>query len=335
MTGNGVPYFALAAVAVITYVFFAKYHVFFANNVGSDEDASASSGSRVSQPVVSTRGGGRAPPHRPSSVITSPMLHACLEASWVNDTYYYEINSDPSNDANGTSYERYLVEDGMDSFVDRNWFAALRVPEGSLSWNQGLQFADAMQSRGMWPPYQDSTEWASIVYDEESGEYNLTFTAVNGSEMEYVFSTQQCRSKETGVPTEPQEPSATPAPGPMLHACLSTLIWNYTYNLEIKSDPSNVAHGTLFERYVEDSGMNIFVDDNRFAALRIPEGNEPWNQRIQFADAMQLRGAWPYMDETEWASIVYDDESGELTLKFNATTDGEHHQYMFRTSQCK
>jgi hypothetical protein len=88
-------------------------------------------------------------------------------------------------------------------------------------------------------------------------------------------------------------------------------------------------------RYVVIDGVDTFVDSNAFAALRQPDGNLPWNQGIQFADAMQSRDVWINKEATTSATIRHDDATGEDTLTFKTTIDGGAQDLIFRTSQCR
>jgi hypothetical protein len=120
-------------------------------------------------------------------------LHVCLQASSGGFTYYYVITSNPANDAAGTTFSRYLVTGAVDSFVDNNAFAALKSPPGNAAWHQGIQFAGAMQVRGVWINVEATTA-ATIKHDNASGEDTLTFvTTVNGRPQDYKFRSSQCR----------------------------------------------------------------------------------------------------------------------------------------------
>jgi hypothetical protein len=271
---------------------------------------------------------------QPDTVAPSSILHVCLEASSAGHTFFYEIHSDRANDANGTIFDRYMVADGVDTFVDSNAFAALRLPDGNLSWHQGIQFTEAMISRGVWIN-KEATTSASIEHDDASGDDALTFrTTVNGAAQDYVFRSSQCRAAATDIPSEGQQPD-TVAPSAILHACLEASSAGHTFFYEIHSDRANDAAGTTFDRYIVADGVDAFVDSNAFAALRLPDGNLSWHQGIQFTEAMISRGVWINKEATTSASIEHDDASGEDTLTFRTTVNGAAQDYVFTSSQCR
>jgi hypothetical protein len=292
-----------------------------------------------------------APPNTTSSPSTSPVLHSCLQTSSAGNDYYYQIVSDPSNDASGTTFYRYLVVDGVDSFVDSNQFAALQRPVNPRRpWYQGIEFTDTMQQLGVWVSAERTT-LASFEHDEASGENTLTFfTTVNGAPQHYMFRTTNCRNPVTAVPTGPQNitdarlkasavdvafSSNPPLSGWVLYACLQTSLGGKDYLYEVFSDPSNDAGGTTFDRYLVEGGVDSFVDSNQFAALREPDGDLPWHQGVQIVEAMQSRGAWINVEPTTSASIEHDDVSGDVTLTFHTTLHGKPETFAFSTSKCR
>jgi hypothetical protein len=126
-------------------------------------------------------------PQQPDTEPPAASLHVCLQASSGGFTYYYEITSNPANDAHGTTFDRYRVNGAVDSLVDSNTFAALRMPPEDAPWHQGIQFADSMQSRGVWINVEPTT--AAWISDD-----TLTFqTTVNGRAQLYIFRASQCR----------------------------------------------------------------------------------------------------------------------------------------------
>jgi hypothetical protein len=135
---------------------------------------------------------------QPDTQLPSPngaILHACLQASVSGKDYFYEVFSDPENDASGTTFDRYLVEGGVDSFVDSNQFAALREPDGDLPWHQGVQIVEAMRSRGAWINAEPTTS-ASIEHDDGTGDVTLTFHTTLHGKSEFLFS---CGTKHTSM----------------------------------------------------------------------------------------------------------------------------------------
>jgi hypothetical protein len=261
---------------------------------------------------------------------------ACLQASSGGHWWYYHVRSS----ASGTTLDRWIIN-GAASYVDRNSYAAFHLPEGGRSaWDEGVAFAATMQTRNAWLNSEpiNSATW---LYNGDAGQDTMTWkTTVAGRPQDYIFRTSQCLNLSppapaTDVPSEGQQPD-TEAPAPsVLHACLEASSGGRNYFYEIHSDRANDVAGTRLDRYLVADGVDSLVDSNAFAALRQPDGNLPWNQGIQFTDAMQSRGVWINVEATKSATIEHDDASGEDTLTFRTTVNGAAQDYVFRSSQCR
>jgi hypothetical protein len=146
----------------------------------------------------------------------SGVYRACIQASSGGHTWYYDIRSDPSNEASGTTMERWTL-DGTPTRVDSNTYAAFHKPvEGSTTWDEGVSFAAAMQSRQVWLN-TEQTSGATWTTDASSGAITWTFhTTVNGGAQEYIFTTAQCQDRspsgsETDAPAPTEAPATTTA----------------------------------------------------------------------------------------------------------------------------
>jgi hypothetical protein len=102
-----------------------------------------------------------------------------------NNGWFYELRSDPS----GTTLDRYQGE----TFVDRQTYAAFHRPAaGTVTWDEGVAFAAAMQTRNAWLN-TEQTSAATWFEDSVTGNDRFTwFTTVNGAPTEFIFATEAC-----------------------------------------------------------------------------------------------------------------------------------------------
>ncbi len=99
--------------------------------------------------------------------------------------WFYDLRSD----ASGTTLDRYQGS----TFVDRQTYAAFNRPAaGTTTWDEGVAFAAAMQTRNAWLN-TEATSSASWFGDGSTGNDRFTFvTTVNGQPVQYVFATEAC-----------------------------------------------------------------------------------------------------------------------------------------------
>ena len=143
----------------------------------------------------------------PSTTSTPPSgpansAHVCLTYGMSSaGAIFYDITVDPTDDAMGTTLDRYDLSTNPPSFIDRNKYAALRqMDPPSAMWGNGVAYAATMQTRHAWPNMEPNTEayWNVLP----GGETVWTFvTRVNGSPVNLTFRTSQCNA--VSVPPTP------------------------------------------------------------------------------------------------------------------------------------
>jgi hypothetical protein len=99
--------------------------------------------------------------------------------------WYYDLRSD----ASGTTLDRYQGS----TFVDRQTYAAFHEPAaGTTTWDEGVAFAAAMQTRNAWLN-NEQTRAATWFQDPTTGNDRITFsTTVGGAPTDFVFATEAC-----------------------------------------------------------------------------------------------------------------------------------------------
>jgi hypothetical protein len=99
--------------------------------------------------------------------------------------WFYDLRSDES----GTTLDRYQGE----TFVNRQTYAAFHRPAaGTVTWDEGVAFAAAMQTRNAWVN-NEPTLAGSWFEDSVTGNDRFTFeTTVNGVPTQFVFVTEAC-----------------------------------------------------------------------------------------------------------------------------------------------
>jgi hypothetical protein len=127
---------------------------------------------------VSTAAPTLVPPPVPTSAV---MLRGCIS----NDGWFYDLRSD----ASGTRLDRYQGS----TFVDRQTYAAFHEPAaGTTTWDEGVAFAAAMQTRNAWLN-NEQTSAATWFQDPTTGNDRITFsTTVNGAPTDFIFATEAC-----------------------------------------------------------------------------------------------------------------------------------------------
>jgi hypothetical protein len=103
--------------------------------------------------------------------------------------WFYDLRSDES----GTTLDRYQGE----NFVNRQTYAAFHRPAaGTVTWDEGVAFAAAMQTRNAWVN-NEPTLAGSWFEDSVTGNDRFTFeTTVNGVPTQFVFVTEACPASE-------------------------------------------------------------------------------------------------------------------------------------------
>jgi hypothetical protein len=117
----------------------------------------------------------------PTPVPAGAMNRGCISYNG----WYYDLRSD----ASGTTLDRYQGS----TFVDRQTYAAFHEPAaGTTTWDEGVAFAAAMQTRNAWLN-NEQTRAATWFQDPTTGNDRFTFsTTVGGAPTDFVFATEAC-----------------------------------------------------------------------------------------------------------------------------------------------
>jgi hypothetical protein len=117
----------------------------------------------------------------PTPVPAGAMNRGCIS---VNG-WFYDLRSDDA----GATLDRYQGT----TFVNREAYAAFHRPAaGTLTWDEGVAFAAAMQTRNAWVN-SEPTSAATWFEDSATGNDRFTFvTTVNGVPTQFVFTTEAC-----------------------------------------------------------------------------------------------------------------------------------------------
>jgi hypothetical protein len=117
----------------------------------------------------------------PTPVPAVDLNRGCIS----NNGFFYELRSDPS----GTTLNRF---EG-DVLVNSQTYAAFHRPAaGTVTWDEGVAFAAAMQTRNAWLN-NEPTLAATWFEDSVTGNDRFTFvTTVNGAPTQFIFATEAC-----------------------------------------------------------------------------------------------------------------------------------------------
>jgi hypothetical protein len=260
-----------------------------------------------------------------SSVIIPPGAHRlCARENVVSGPA--PMLFDVWTDASGTTMDRWNMETTPPTFVDRQTFAALHLPNpaGSM-WGEGVAFAATMQTRLAWTNPQPNTEAYWEVAPNGADTWTFKTTQEGGAPRDIVFSTLNCRWNL------PEVPSSPPAPQPH-RVCLK---YNAPSGASTYFDIRTDAAETRMHRWNMATNPPTYLNVNTYAALHLPSPlGSMWGEGVAFAATMQTRNAWTNMEPNveAWWEVDYDNYKDKWIFK--STVDGSPKDFVFRSQNC-